>query len=304
MSHKASLACAGARAFDSVRGQKLKRRRLLLTSFGLVAFAGPAFAADLAPPPLAPPVAPPFTWTGVYLGGQIGYAWGADNIYYNAYDPLSGVLYTPSVSASPSGVIGGAHVGVNYQIDKPGGGFVLGLEGSVDGLGSRNTVSAGFGAFGGGSASASTTADIQGSVRGRFGIAWDRLMAYATGGVAFGGFKTNYAVAANASGSAAINGGAPFYGSNGFSSTRVGWTAGGGIDYAITNNWSVFAEYRYTSFGTTGNVGLPTPAFAAASGLVAGPLSSTRTLNQSQVQAGFSYKFDINAPNPGFFSIF
>jgi len=53
------------------------------------------------------------------------------------------------VSVSPSGVIGGAHIGFNYQIDKPLGGFVLGVEGSIDGTSLHKSVAAGFAAFGG-----------------------------------------------------------------------------------------------------------------------------------------------------------
>jgi outer membrane immunogenic protein len=275
MSCKASLACAGAFAAAAI-------------------LAGSAFAADLAPPP--PPV-PVFTWTGLYLGGQIGYAWGNDNFYYNTFDPISGLVSNPDASSSPSGVIGGAHVGFNYQIDKPLGGFVIGLEGSVDGISLSNTVAAGFAAFGGGSVSASTNTDIQGSIRGRFGIAWDRLLAYATGGVAFGGFNTSYSFVGNTS--AALPGG-PFFGTNSFSNTRVGWTAGGGIDYAVTNNWSVFAEYRYTSFGTVGNTFLGTAVFSTVPGLAGGSLLSNHTLSQSQVQVGFSYKFDTPLPAPDF----
>jgi outer membrane immunogenic protein len=259
MSHKASLACAGAFAAAAT-------------------LAGTAFAAEpaLAPPP---PV-PVFTWTGLYLGGQIGYAWGIDNLFYNAFDPLTGLAFCPSTFSSPSGVIGGAHVGFNYQIDKPTGGFVIGLEGSVDGTSLSNTVATSFGAFGGSSVSASIRDDVQGSIRGRFGIAWDRLLAYGTGGVAFGDFNTNYAISAP-----------NFSGSSSFSNPRVGWTAGGGIDYAVTNNWWVFAEYRYTSFGTQ---------LAAAALPAGGSLGVSRTLSQSQVQAGFSYKFDWSLPAPDF----
>jgi|SRR5208283_2294513 len=281
MSYKASLACAGAFAAAAT-------------------LAGSAFAAEPAP---APPPPPPFTWTGIYLGGQIGYAWGNDDIFYNAYDPLTGAVFNPSsfnvpiVSVSPSGVIGGAHVGFNYQIDKPLGGFVLGVEGSIDGTSLHKSVAADFAAFGGSSVSASTNTDIQGSIRGRFGIAWDRLLAYATGGVAFSGFNTNYSFIGNTS--AALPGG-PVFGTNSFSNTRVGWTAGGGIDYAVTNNWSVFAEYRYTSFGTVGNTWLDSAVFTTVPGLAGGSLFSNRTLSQSQVQVGFSYKFDTSLPAPDF----
>ncbi|HEX3495801.1 MAG TPA: porin family protein, partial [Methylocella sp.] len=155
MSYKASMACAGAFAAAAT-------------------LASSTFAAEPLPA-LPPPPAPAFTWTGINLGGQIGYAWDSDNIFYAGFDPFSGA-FNSSVFVSPSGVIGGAHIGADYQIDKPGGGFVLGLEGSVDGTSLRNTVAASLGAFGSGSVSASTNTDIQGSIRGRFGIAWDRLL--------------------------------------------------------------------------------------------------------------------------------
>ena len=271
------------------------------------AFAAAATSASIsfaAEPTPAPPPPPPFTWTGPYVGGQIGYAWANDNLYYVAYDPVSALGFNPSTYIAPNGVIGGAHIGFNYQIDKPGGGFVIGVEGSVDGASLNKTAVANFVGFGDTIISASTNTDIQGSIRGRFGIAWDRFMIYATGGVAFGGFNTSYVATGNLSGSPAINGGAPFYASNSFSNTRVGWTGGGGIADAITPNWIVFAEYRYTDFGTVGNTYLATTALSTVSGLSGGVLYSNRTLTQSQVQVGFSYKFDMSAPNPEWFSIF
>ena len=283
MSPKTSLACAGAFA-------------------AAAAFAGTAFAAEPAPTPPPPPV---FTWTGFYVGGQIGYAWSTDNIiYYSAFDPLTGLVFTPNVYNTPSGVIGGAHIAFNYQIDKPGGGFVIGVEGSVDGASLRNTAAAGFGAFGGTTVSASTSSDIQGSVRGRFGIAWGQFMIYATGGVAWGGFNTSFSVAGNSTRLAAFDGGAPFFGSTNLSNTRIGWTGGGGVTDAITDNWIVFVEYRYTDFGNIYNTFLATPAFATLPGLRGGALLATHALNENLVQVGFSYKFDINAPNPEWFSVF
>ena len=85
------------------------------------------------PPP--PPI-PIFTWTGVYLGGQIGYGWGSDS----GFDPVTGTALVTSVGGNPSGVVGGAHVGYQYQINQ----WVLGLEGSVDGTGLTNTAVAAF----------------------------------------------------------------------------------------------------------------------------------------------------------------
>ena len=102
-------------------------RRILLASVAAFGLAGSAFAADLpsrAPPPIYVPPAPIFTWTGLYLGGHIGYAWDNNNLTgWGPYYAFSGVNY------APSGVIGGAHVGYNLQLSQ----FVIGLEGDVDG---------------------------------------------------------------------------------------------------------------------------------------------------------------------------
>jgi opacity protein-like surface antigen len=81
-------------------------------------------------------------------------------------------------------------------------------------------------------------------------------------------------------------------------SKSVGWTVGGGIDYAVTNNWSIFAEYRYTNFGTISAHGLAAVGFATFPGLTSAALNSNRTINQNQVQVGFSYRFDMGGPVP------
>ena len=145
------------------------------------------------PPPVYVPPAPIFTWTGIYIGGQIGYAWASGNNNFTGFDPffgpLGGTFLSSSAGGTPSGVIGGANVGYNYQINQ----WVLGLEGSVDGTSLSNTAVVAF--PDGTSLTAHTKADIQGSIRGRLGVAWDRALIYATGGVAFGGFNTDVSIA-------------------------------------------------------------------------------------------------------------
>ena len=260
-------------------------RKILLASVGAVALTGSAaFAADLpyrAPPPVYLPPPPIFTWTGIYIGGQIGYAWGSGNNNFDGFDPFRLALINTSVGGTPNGVIGGAHVGYNWQVNQ----WVFGLEGTVNGTSLSNTAVAVFPvAFGGSTLTAHSTADIQGSIRGRLGVAWDRALIYATGGVAFGGFNTNFSIAAPA---------VPFFATSSFSNTRVGWTVGGGIEYAITNNWSIRAEYRYTNFGNIRD-GLFAGTFPVAGSFV----NERRQLNQNQVQVGFSYKFDLYTPPP------
>jgi len=242
--------------------------RLLLASASAVAIAGSAFAADLpsrAPPPVYVPPVPIFTWTGVYLGGQVGYAWGTQRA--NVLLPDGTTVFN---SYSAQGVIGGAHVGYLYQANQ----WVIGIEGSVDGTSLSKTFTPGTvfpavlgfpAAFG---VNYKTSVPIEGSIRGKLGVAWDRVLLYATGGVAFAGVDATYTT--------------PF-GSSTQSTTRVGWTVGGGLEYAVTNNWSLFAEYRYTDFGSYSNN--PTLAFGNI------PVTVNRHFTQNQVQGGFSYHF-------------
>jgi outer membrane immunogenic protein len=172
-------------------------RKILLASVGAIALSGSAaLAADLpskAPPPPYLPPPPIFTWTGIYVGGQIGYAWGTGTNQFTGFDPFfrGVVAFTNNVGGTPNGVIGGAHVGYQYQIPQwswfSSSGVVIGLEGTVDGTSLRNTAVAAF--ADGTTVSAQTRADVQGSIRGRLGVAWDRALIY---GRSYGGASTRY----------------------------------------------------------------------------------------------------------------
>jgi outer membrane immunogenic protein len=267
-------------------------RKILLTSVGVMALTGSAaLAADIpyrAPPPVYVPPPPIFTWTGFYIGGQVGGAWGTGGNHLTAFDPVTGTFVDTSFGGRPSGVIGGGHVGFNYQI--PGwnwfssSGIVIGLEGTVDGASlSKTTVITFPVAFGGGTLTAHSTADIQGSIRGRLGVAWDRALIYATGGVAFAGVNSDLSLRGfNAAGM-------PFFASASRSNTRTGWTVGGGIEYALTNNWSIGAEYRYSDFGT-----ISRSAVVPGGGFFNGH----RRFTENQVQGRLSYKFETYVPPP------
>ncbi|HEY8031599.1 MAG TPA: outer membrane beta-barrel protein [Methylocella sp.] len=269
-------------------------RKILLASVGAIALTGSAaLAADLpsrAPPPVYLPPPPLFTWTGIYIGGQVGGAWGTGGRSFTAFDAVTGTFVeSSSGGGNPGGVIGGGHIGYDYQIPTwnwlSSSGVVIGLEGSIDGSSlSKTTVVDLPGAFGGsGTLSAHTSADIQGSIRGRLGMAWDRVLVYGTGGVAFGGITTDFEL------NAVDAAGVPFFLQTSRSNSRTGWTVGGGIEYAVTNNWSVGVEYRYTDFGT-----LSREASLADGSFI----NVSRTLRENQVQARFSYKFDTYTPPP------
>lgn len=242
-------------------GALMMIRKFLVSAATLVTMTGGAFAADLpnvkGPPVFAPPP-PVFSWTGVYIGGQVGYQWGTSDPTF--VGPGNVFIGTPP-GYNDAGVVGGGHAGFNYQVSQ----FVFGIEGDIEGTSYSGSGLAVAGAF-----YDNSRADIEGSVRGRIGWAWDRVLFYGTGGVAFASISNSAGVV-----------GFPAT----FSSTtgQVGWTAGGGVEYAIDPNWSVRVEYRYTDFGS---YDFP---------LVAGfALREHETDNR--VEAGFSYKFDFGAP--------
>ena len=236
-----------------------------LTALGCALISTTVMAADLpsrkAPPPYIPPP-PVFTWTGLYVGLQAGIAWDqvSNNGNYGGWGIAAAPLFPVATTAlwaggqnganNKTGFVGGGHIGGLYQM----GSFVLGLEVDLE-------------------VSSLWTGSLRGSVRGRLGFAIDRTLIYATGGMAF----------ASRSGSSTYG----WYGYNwggNTSSSRVGWTVGGGVEYAFTPNWSVGLEYRYTDFGTNNNTGT-----------WGGSLGSNVRLTENAVRARASYHF-FSAP--------
>ncbi|MDT2021744.1 porin family protein [Methylocella sp. CPCC 101449] len=188
-------------------------RHLLLGSVAAFALvAGGAQAADLprrAAPPAPVYVAPIFTWTGFYVGAQVGGGWGRTE--------FGGLTY------NANGVVGGLHAGYNLQF----GSIVAGVEGDIEATSLKGSTTIGINTF-------KTTVPWQGSLRARLGVGFDRALIYVTGGVAFAGLKHEVFIP-------------PFALSN--QSTRTGWTLGGGVEYAFSPTWSIRAEYRYTDYG-------------------------------------------------------
>ncbi len=254
-------------------------RKFSMATAVLMAASASALAADLprrTPPPVFVPP-PLFTWTGLYVGGQVGYTWGQDNSAGTLSAggvPLAGY----NTYNSPNGELGGAHIGYNYQISQ----FVVGVEGDVNGT-DFNNAGTGSSFPAGAFVSLSTRIPIEGSARGRIGIAWDHWLFFATGGAAFADIEHSYALGAAAVGF--LNDPA-----NPYSKTRVGWTVGGGVEYALNNNWSVRAEYRYSDFGNNSDFVFSSPLFG---GLAAANRSH---VTQNAVTVGFSYKFDWYTP--------
>ena len=270
-------------------------RKLLLSTVAIAAVSTSAFAADLpsrrAPPVYVPPPVPLFSWTGFYIGGDVGYAFGKDSVTQVLAPPGLGpnVYYQ---DGNPNGTTGGAHIGYNFSTQSlpvlgqfaggfsglpfiggfGGAGGVVGVEGDVQGTDYRS-------AFGGTGPFIETSRNqINGSARGRIGIAVDRALFFATGGAAFAQFQNSYAAPALV----------PFY--QQLTTTRIGYTVGGGVEYAITTQFSLRGEYRYINYGKYTDV----PTVGGA------PIGSTFSHHDTtqRVTVGFSYKFDTPPAAP------
>lgn len=197
-----------------------------------------------------------FSWTGFYLGGNIGYGWGnADVDFEPLPDAATFVFLNPTtLGPDPSGVIGGGQIGFNWQWNKW---LVLGIETDFQGTDMEDSERAetfdGFSAV-------PTNPDrfleaherIQwlGTVRGRIGFSpMCRLLIYGTGGLAYGNVdysaQTNFGTTFFHGASYPVN----------FTETSTGWTAGGGVEYAINPHWTVRAEYLHYDLGSPSKTG-------------------------------------------------
>lgn len=248
----------------------------LLAAAALVAItSGSAWAADLGPRyAKAPMLAQAFSWTGLYVGGHAGGGW-SDTTATVTQTNFPG-LDAASLGSSGSGVVGGGQIGYNWQFAPN---WVLGIEGDISGTGIRNSVTAPVTIGGvpiapaGFNHEADRSIDWMASIRGRFGYAADRWLVYVTGGGAWA--DANYRT--NLTGFAAFN-------PANFSKTLSGWTAGGGVEYALANNWTARVEYLYYDFGndTVVNVSPLVPSIA----------NNTTWDNKIHVvRAGVNYKF-------------
>lgn len=163
------------------------RVALLSATAGCVALT--AQAADLprrAPPPPAPLALPVFTWTGFYAGLNAGYAFHAGSSGHT--DPTYGAV---TGGARSGGFAGGGQIGYNYQF-APGSGLVIGVETDIQGASFAKADAAYLGTTP--YYSVRPSPDYFGTVRGRLGYAFDRVLVYGTGGFAYGGgARSSYA---------------------------------------------------------------------------------------------------------------
>lgn len=207
-------------------------KSILLATTVLAGLSGGAIAADAvsaAPVPAPLPVASAYNWTGGYIGAEVGGAVGG-----NVDEKL---VNLPYYRQHPRGVFGGIFGGYNYQLQ---GGVVVGVEGDLNWGGVK---ASGDSIVSGPVFSATTKLDWTGSARVRLGYARDRFMPYVTGGFAAAHFRFDELRLGTHYGDA--------------SRDLTGWTVGAGAEYAVTDRWTLRAEYRYTQYGKENFVEVP-----------------------------------------------
>ena len=264
--------------------------KLFLGSIAIASLiAGSAMAADMAvktPVYKAPTPVAAYSWTGCYVGGNVGGAWGRSDVTYTqtgAYPPLAepaDVVFANNLGSPRlrnSGFTIGGQTGCNYQMSS----LVIGLETDLNWVGVKNNYfAAGTIPVGGGgvSSTVSVESNYLFTLRPRAGIAVDRALFYVTGGLAVGNEKFSQSFShffVNTPTSSE---------SGSISKSKVGWTVGGGIEYAVTNNWSAKIEYLHVDLGSVN--------FNAANNLF--PIftaSNSVYIREDIVRVGLNYKF-------------
>jgi outer membrane immunogenic protein len=224
-------------------------------ALAIAATALSGVAAQAADMPRAHPVPyykaseAPFSWTGFYTGINGGYGWGRSSWS----DPTLGAA---SGSFNTSGALLGGQLGYNWQI----GSVVLGVETDADWTNIKGSTAALGGVCGAdGAGLCQTKQDWFGTTRGRIGYAFGRFLPYVTGGAAYGDIK-----ALESTGNA--------------TQTKLGWTAGAGLEYSLNRNWSAKVEYLHLDLGTAS-------LFSAASAASTLSVPVTNDL----VRAGINY---------------
>jgi outer membrane immunogenic protein len=207
----------------------MRKHSLMLVAAAIGLAASQASAADLprkAPPPAAPPPPPPITWTGCYIGANIGGIFGRGDAHFDNFEIGSNTR---------SAFTGGGQIGCDYQF---AGGWVIGIRDMFNwaNVGRDRTFVDRFGNV----VSTDTNGSWFNTLTGRIGYAFaPSWLLYGQGGVAW----INHSVDVN------ING----FDFGEFGRTRTGWTAGGGVEWMFAPGWSAFLEGNYMDFGDHGH---------------------------------------------------
>jgi len=206
-----------------------------------------ASAADLKAPVKETPKL--FDWSGAYAGVHLGYGWGKSDYTDNEYNGFPPAFPTVNWAVDTKGLFGGLQAGYNWQR----GSAVFGIEGELGYLGLKGSaMQPGFDPFGVPyDAFGEFDRGWYGGLGGRLGYAMNRTLIYAKGGAVYSDAKVRFIDNCTAApcGNGSID-----------ASKKVGWgyQIGGGVEHAVTDDWTIKAEYAYLDFGrkTITGVGL------------------------------------------------
>jgi outer membrane immunogenic protein len=250
-------------------------RKLILAGLAFGALMMPAMAADMAPYYKGPALVPVFNWTGFYFGGDVGGAFSSDNATWTPIGP--GFPAVPLTGGTGgSSFAGGLLAGYNFQIANS---WVVGIEGDWTGMRAGGAFNENW-PIPHSTTSMSSEVEWALSLRGRLGyLIWPNLLAYGTGGAAWGKIQYGASAVDSPDGYAA-----------GVSSTNMssGWVAGGGLEWAPFSGFGLLfrVEYLYYDFSSAQNV------TAAANGFPVNPSGfSWSDTTVSVARFGMSYKF-------------
>ena len=251
----------------------MKRPLKYLASAAMLLSPLAAHSADLAVKAPPPPPVPLFSWTGFYIGANIGGAW-ADNNWTDS-------LFLTNFTNNRSVFIGGGQIGGNYQI----GNFVIGGEWDFDWAANNNNNSAAVFIPGVGNVVVTNNNRWITTVAARFGWAVDHLLLYAKAGGGWVGYNnltvTNLTTGVSLTcGTILTNCG----------NNSGGWLVGAGFEYAFTNNWTLKFEYDYLGLGNR------TFFIPATAPFLAGDTFTSNNRNVQMVKVGVNYLFNWGAP--------
>jgi outer membrane immunogenic protein len=265
------------------------------------AWIGPALAADLSPAYKAMPmkaVAPVSNWTGLYIGGNVGYGWdsGSTGISGTTNNPglapgLAAIFaagsYPAALSTSAKGVIGGGQIGYNWQMPSQ---WLIGLEADLQGSGitgsASQTQTPAF--FDSTSTGVTKSIDWFGTVRGRVGfLATPQVLLYGTGGLAYGQTKSSFTTTDVTFGCIAN---ATLCANGSSSSVRAGWTAGAGAEAMLGSNWSAKLEYLYVDLGRY------SPSISTSTLPAVVFFNTSAQFHEQVVRVGLNYHFNWTGP--------
>lgn len=243
-----------------------------------------------------------YDWTGFYIGANAGAAWGHSDQTSNFTCPVPGscpynnpinlavISAAGTGGVSPTAFTGGGQLGYNYQSGQVVFGGELDIEsfrlkGSLVGVGPVLVGGLPAAAFGFG---ASVDTDWLFTARGRLGWAVQpQLLFYATGGLAVTDLKVGNNFGDNCT--VGVCGIPSNGGLSNTSKTLVGYSLGGGLEYALNQNWSVKGEYLYVNFGNASTtLTIAQPAFGLP---VSNAMITTAKLNASIARLGLNYRF-------------